>query len=67
MNKIIVKLNEDSKNGYFWVDTVVRHDEYEYICAVLFNPRNGAIFARDISTIEVVCNENKLKELKLCE
>ena len=50
MNKIEV-LYENRM--YYWVDTVVRHDEYEYTCAVLVNPRNGSVFQIDLSKIIV--------------
>lgn len=48
--KILVKYNN---SHYYWVDTVVMHDEYDYICAVLVS-NNGGVFAICIDKIEVV-------------
>ena len=48
--KILVKYNN---SYYYWVDTVVMHDEYDYTCAVLVS-NNGSVFTICIDKIEVV-------------
>lgn len=54
MNKISVLYNNEL---YAWVDTVVHKDEYDYILAILVNPKNGSVYAREISTIQVIDND----------
>lgn len=39
---------------YVWVDTLVRHDEIEYVVAVLVSPKSRKVFCIDISVIEVI-------------
>lgn len=48
--KILVKYNN---SYYYWVDTVVMHDEYDYTCAVLVSS-SGRAFPICIEQIEVV-------------
>lgn len=48
--KIPVKYNN---SYYYWVDTVVMHDEYDYTCAVLVS-NSGSVFTICIDKIEVV-------------
>lgn len=48
--KIPVKYND---SYYYWVDTVVMHDEYDYTCAVLVSG-NGSAFPICIDKIKVV-------------
>ena len=48
--KILVKYNN---SYYYWVDTVVMHDEYDYTCAVLVS-NNSSVFTICIDKIEVV-------------
>ena len=48
--KILVKYNH---SHYYWVDTVVIHDEYDCACAVLVS-NSGSVFAINIDKIEVV-------------
>lgn len=48
--KIRVKYNN---SYYYWVDTVVIHDEYDYTCAVLVSS-SGRAFPICIDKIEVV-------------
>lgn len=48
--KILVKYNN---SYYYWVDTVVMYDEYDYICAVLVT-NSGMVFTICIDKIEVV-------------
>lgn len=54
MKKIAVLYNNEL---YAWVDTVVHKDEYDYILAVLVNPKNGDICVREVSTITVIDND----------
>ena len=42
---------------YMWVDTVVRHDEYEYVCAVLVHPKFGTVITREINTVRVISKD----------
>lgn len=48
--KIPVKYND---NFYYWVDTVVMHDEYDYTCAVLVS-KTGNVFSIHTDKITVV-------------
>jgi hypothetical protein len=48
--KILV---EYDKKFYYWVDTVVMHDEYEYPCAVLISS-SGIPFTISMALIKVV-------------
>ena len=62
--RIIVKYNN---SYYFWVDTVVMHDEYDYTCAILVSS-NGNAFPVCIDKIEVVddnYNYEKHKEREI--
>lgn len=38
---------------YYWVDTVVMHDEYNYVCAILVS-NNGSVFPICVDNIKVV-------------
>ena len=38
---------------YYWVDTIVMHDEYDYACAILVSS-NGSAFPICIDKIKVV-------------
>lgn len=51
--KIPVKHND---NYYYWVDTVVMHDEYDYACAVLIS-KSGIAFTINIAEIKVVSDD----------
>ena len=48
--KIPVKYND---SYYYWVDTVVMHDEYDYACAILV-ANDGSAFPICIDKIKVV-------------
>ena len=64
--KILVKYNN---SYYYWVDTVVMHDEYDYTCAVLVSS-SGSAFPICIDKIEVVddnYNYEKEKQKKIDE
>lgn len=74
--KIPVKYND---SYYYWVDTVVMHDERDYTCAVLVSD-NGNAFPICIDRIKVVddsynykknvqkrIDELKLKDFELAE
>lgn len=50
MMKIPVKYNDCY---YYWVDSVVMHDEYDYVCAVLIS-KFGTAFAINMREITVV-------------
>ena len=54
MKKIAVLYNNEL---YAWVDTVVHKDAFDYILAILVNPKNGSICARELSTIQVIDND----------
>ena len=59
MKKIAVLNNGEL---YAWVDTIVQKDEYDYILAILVNPRNGNVCAREVSQIQVIDNDFILGE-----
>ena len=64
--KILVKYNN---SYYYWVDTVVMHDEYDYTCAVLVSS-SGRAFSICIDKIEVIddkYNYEKEKNNKIDE
>lgn len=52
--KIAVLYNEEL---YLWVDTVVRKDEFEYVCAVLVHHKFGTVITRDINSIRVISTD----------
>lgn len=58
--KILVKYNN---SYYYWVDTVVMHDEYDYTCAVLVSS-SGIAFPICIKQIEVVDESYKYEKQK---
>lgn len=41
---------------YYWVDTVVMHDEYDYACAILVSG-SGSVFPICIDKIKVVADD----------
>lgn len=63
--KILVEYH---KNFYYWVDTVVMHDEYEYPCAILISS-SGIPFTISIASIKVVddaynCEKQRQKTIE---
>ena len=56
--RIIVKYNN---SYYFWVDTVVMHDEYDYTFAILISS-NGSAFPVCIDKITVVDDDYNHKK-----
>ena len=51
--KIPVQYNN---SYYYWIDTVVMHDEYDYTCAILVSS-NGSAFPIRIDKIKVVADD----------
>lgn len=56
--KIPVKYNDAY---YYWVDTVVMHDERDYTCAILVSD-NGSAFSICIDKIKVVADDYDYKK-----
>lgn len=56
--KIFVKYND---SYYYWVDTVVMHDEYDYTCAILVSS-SGIAFPVCIDKINVVDDNYNYKK-----
>ena len=57
--KIAVEYNG---SHYYWVDTVVMHDEYDYTCAILVSS-DGKALPTDIDKITIVDDAYNLEKV----